>query len=320
MAIENLPTTTPGAAWEFARTSARHADIPYIKLWMGIIVLLLNTQLMLYINVMGNGWMNVFPFIIGLLVIMIAGFMPLWLIAASFLGGVHSATHDRNNIMGGMVGGASMWVKKVVATTIVAYAFLGLILIPIPFGNFPLAYYAIEIVVVIYLFAGIAFGKSTGGNGYKVITGVAMLTLVLAIFGLLPDNFVSKAKEVLPSRVNCMMDSSRSSCKGYTSDDAGVTRQASVTIKGKQLFLNARTDGGMETTPFTVGAKKVTVPIANQQCLYIGKNAESVEAVGTDGAIDNSFAAYLISKDGSKIETTAIYYSYTDKHCDFMRS
>ena len=50
-------------------------------------------------------------------------------------------------------------------------------------------------------------------------------------------------------------------------------------------------------------------------------DTSSIQNFGTAEILDEGEGeeAYLISKDGTPVDITAIYYPFADKHCDFLR-
>jgi hypothetical protein len=103
--------------------------------------------------------------------------------------------------------------------------------------------------------------------------------------------------------------------KWWSSGSSGANEQPTTTIAGETLLLSRRPGGGIETEPFFVGTRKVSIPIGNQQCIHIGQNGAKVELVGTDGAYNDSFEAYYKSKGKKPVKITVIYYPYSSSFC-----
>lgn len=106
----------------------------------------------------------------------------------------------------------------------------------------------------------------------------------------------------------------------HTTRTVTITPIPTVIIDGSEVALHERSDGGMETTPFVVGKRPVTIPIGNQQCIHIGRNGDKVKLIGTDGEYNDSFEADYVSMSGKSSKITVIYYPFSNVKCNHLRS
>lgn len=174
-------------------------------------------------------------------------------------------------------------------------------------GSFP--FITILIIVVLALIAWSLFKKIV------IPSLVYILLICLLVYWAFGYFLTQDTKDTFAANFNRVVANIGNSTPKHS--DLPV---ATITIDDVQLMLDQRSDGGLETTPFIIGATPTTIPIRNQQCIHIGMNGRKTKLIGTDGAYNDSFEAYYVSVTGKPTKITVIYYPFSHKRCAHLRA
>lgn len=308
-----------------SRIAAAHAQSAdntvwgvYNKIFIGLGMMVVMIIIMWYLNITGNKHLNIYFSFLAIFPVAYVLMQPriqMYMAAAGATLGVISRV-DTVAATGAAVG---FW-NILVLTIILWYLVICALLTTWSFAENPIAFWIIMFSALTLALLGVVTGITSWNRIVSILTIYIFGAIILALFSTFSPNTREKVADIVPDRIECFFDSSVSSCPTKKREGENNALAPTVSIDNTRVILNARTDGGMETSPFVVGKKTVTIPIANQQCIHIGRNGRHVKLVGTEGEYNDTFEAYYRSASGKPVKITVIYYPFSHDKCDHLRA